>query len=147
MGEEEVYLASSPQNLADLLRLDAIQLRVQIERAQLRDEEFEVGPRRRAVRYKVWVQAHTHEQSIRLRFVPIELNKRVEDFTVDKSLLFEGFERLTEIHDYTALSALSFLISTAAVTDQATAEEVVGHPEDGTQHRKAPKVLLVYLLK
>lgn len=40
-----------------------------------------------------------------MRLVSVQLHQRVEYLAVNESLLFEGLEGLTEIHDDTAFSA------------------------------------------
>lgn len=81
--------------------------------------------------------------------VPVQLNERVEDFTVDKSLLFQRFQRASEVVDHAPISPLLFVVvcCTIVVAAHAAAEEVVGYPEDRLQEAEAPEVLLIDLLE
>ena len=58
--EEKVDLARLAEDVADVLLLDLVQLVVQVEAAELRDEELEVRPHLHSFR-EVWVQPHPQE--------------------------------------------------------------------------------------
>lgn len=61
--------------------------------------------------------------------MPVELDKRIEDLTIDEALLLECLERLAEVEDDTSITPLPFCISTD-ITYETAAEEIVGEPKD-----------------
>ena len=86
VGEEEVNGAGTAENLTQLINFDAGQLRVQVEATELWDEELEVRARRLTA-HKIRVQAYLHEKIVCAGLVPVELDERVEYFTVNDPLL------------------------------------------------------------
>ena len=74
--------------------------------------------------------------------VPVQLNKGIEDFTVNEALLFKSLKSLPEVKYDASVASLPFGVS---FTDQTAAENVISHPEYWTQHRHASKVILVDL--
>lgn len=134
VGEEKVDFAGSAQNLADLLHLDSFQLRVQVKRTELGDEELKVRSRGRAIRQEVRVKADPHQKVVSMRLVPVQLDESVEDLAINEPLFLQSFEGLAEIHDDTTFSFATLLVTAATVPDQATAKGIVGDPEDGSEH-------------
>ena len=145
MGKEKVYIACVAQDFTNLLHLKAVQLRIQIETAQLGNEEFEVSAR--AVRFcgkEIGVESHPDEQIVCNRLVSVELHECVEDFTIDEALLFQCFKGMTEVLDHATLMTV-FLGSD--VPHKAAAEDVVSDPENRPEDRKAAEIFLVNLLE
>ena len=144
MGKEEVDLACAGKDLSELIDFDRCQFWVEIEAAKLRDEELKVSSCRFRAQ-EVWVKPHLDKQAISARLVPIELNERVENLTIDESLFLESFQCFSEIEDYTSIPRLPLPVS-ADVTYQATAKKIICEPEDWSENGKAPEILLVNLL-
>lgn len=88
MCEEEVDRASAAQDFTKLLVLDTLQLWVQVETAQLGNEEFEIGTRCLTAE-EVRVEAHLHEQVICSWLMPVKLDERIKNFTIDEASLLE----------------------------------------------------------
>lgn len=145
MSEVKVDLACLRENLANLVNLEPIQLWIQIEAAQLRNEVLKVRSGAIGVcRDEVRVDSDAHEEVLRMRLVPVELHERVEDFTIDKALFLECLERVAEILNHASVLPVVLLVY---ALNQAAAEDVVGDPEDRAQDGKAAEVFLVDLLK
>ena len=90
MGKEEVDLACAGKDLSELIDFNRRQFWVEIEAAELRDEELKVSSCRFRAQ-EVWVEPYLDKQAISARLVPIELNERVENFTIDESLFLKSF--------------------------------------------------------
>ena len=60
MCEEKVHFASVIKYVADLVNLSLIELWIQVEATELRDEKLQVRPGRVLPRDKVWIQPYAH---------------------------------------------------------------------------------------
>ena len=60
MSEEKVNFASVIKYVTNLVDLSLIELWIQVEAAELRDEKLQVRPGRVLPRDKVWIQPYTH---------------------------------------------------------------------------------------
>ena len=144
MRKEKVDLACARKDLTKLIDFDRCQLRVEIEAAELGDEELKVSSCRFCAQ-KVWVEPHLDKQAVCAGLVPIELNERVENLTVDKSLFLESFQCFSEIEDNATIPRLPLPVS-AHVTNQATAKQIICEPKDWSENGKTSEILLVHLL-
>ena len=115
MRKEEVDLASAGENLAELIDFDRCQLWVEVEAAELRDEEFKVSSCRLCAE-EVRIESYLDQQVVGARLVPIELNERVEHLTVNKALLLESFQRFSEVENDASIVRVPLPVS-ADVTD------------------------------
>ena len=67
-----------------------------------------------------------------LWLVSVELDKCVEYLTVDEAFLLESLQSSPEVDNHTSISDI-FVIFLPLILDEATAEKIVGDPEDRTE--------------
>ena len=148
MGEEKVYFAGSNKNFLNLVDLDVLQFWIKVETAELWNEILQVRPRSIQLNHvrEVWVKSDAHKQVISMGFMPVELNKSIEHLTVNKALFLQSLQGPPKVIYHASVSPLFFIVC-RFIIDKAAAEQVVSYPEYGSQHREAPEILLVHLLK
>jgi len=84
--EKEIHLTGTTKYVTDLLNLKAVQFWVQIERAELGNEELQVRPWCAPVSFGhyVRVESHTNQKIVCMRLMSVELYKGIEYFTIDE---------------------------------------------------------------
>ena len=80
MGEKEVDIASAAKDFSNLFNFLWLQFWVQVERAQLRNEEFEIRTWHIFQGQKVWVKTHSDKEIIGMRLMTIQLYESIKDF-------------------------------------------------------------------
>ena len=109
MGEEKVNFAGIVEYITDLIDLRPIQLRVQVETAELGNEKLQVSSGCALPRNKVWIQAYTDKQVICMWVVSIELDKSVEYLAIWETFFLECLQSFAEIQDDASLPTTPLL--------------------------------------